>query len=658
MMHPPNSPGEERIPLRKVNSEEIVVVCAGAILFVAGLWTGYRLLTVTGVVCFIGAAVVAARRYRGRTERVTEEQHTQNNDTIVNTKKILLFDDAGFGGSIQVDAQHHEEEAYATLKNSLLVPGMTASRTEPHKVAVRRPETDKRSAQQTYAAADFADRGEARQQEPHNEFNYLLGKTLRVIKEICFAHTVAFFWINRETQHLVVECKVTDSDAFVADRKIPVGNDVVSTVALTGQPSMLNHIASGAERDVVRYYSAVQGVYSFVCVPVFYATDTAAVSPIAVIAIDSKADDEYGSETFRQLTYFTKLLSSLLQSYTEKYDLASDMKTMDADRCVRTVASSHPGISAVVNAFMEEASNLVPWDSMTAVLFDEAQRKWVIVSARCRANDKFVLAKQPIDFANSVTGKAIVSNRVQTVSDVSVMTCRYFHENEQGMEFTRAGSFVAIPLASADKCFGAVTFGSRLKQSYGKKEIASLQYLCSTLVMALDGEDLRAVVREHLMTDPDTGVGTRKYFLQRLTEEVERSTDSGDDLSVILVALSPLNELRVRFGDEGADAAMQSVAAVLRSGVRTYDVVARYDDGTFGMLLSDTAANEAFLWSEKIRSKIAGNVIVTEDKNFSVTVTMSICGVTDELSARDCLTHAEKVMRQAQAAGGNMVRVY
>ncbi len=657
-MPPPVSPGEERFSLQLVSREAIVTVSIGVLLFFTGLWTGYRLLIVIGVVCCIGALVSAVRRHRAGTERVTEPHHTQNDDDIVNTKKILLFDDAGFGGSIQVDEQRRQDEAYATLKHSMLAPGAAGSRDEPQRVAVRKPEGDRKRAEHTYVAADFADAADPRGQEPHNEFNYLLGKTLRVIKEICFAHSVAFFWINRETQHLVVECRVTDSDGFVPDRKIAVGNDIVSTVALTGTPALLNHIAAGAERDVIRYYTTVQGVNSFVCVPVFYANDAAAVTPIGVIAIDSKADDEYGSETFRQLTHFTKLLSSLLQSYTEKYDLASDMKTMDADRCVRTVASAHPGISAVVNAFMEEASNLVPWDTMTAVLFDEGQRKWVIVSARSRANDRFVLAKQAIDFSNSVTGITIAANRVQNFPDVSAAPRRYFHEHEQGMEFTLSGSFLALPLASADKCFGAVTFGSRTKQSYGKKEIASLQYLCTTLVMALDAGDLRTVVREHLMTDPQTGAGTKKYFLQRTNEEIERARDSGDDLSMVLVALSPLGDLRVRFGDEGVDAAMRSVAAVLRAGVRAYDVVARYDDGTFGVLLTDTAANEAFLWAEKIRSKIAGIVIATEDKNFSVTVTISICGVVDELSARDCLAHADKVMRQAQAAGGNMVRVY
>jgi diguanylate cyclase (GGDEF)-like protein len=247
---------------------------------------------------------------------------------------------------------------------------------------------------------------------------------------------------------------------------------------------------------------------------------------------------------------------------------------------------------------------------------------------------------------------------VQTIPDMAVASRRYFHEYEQGMDFARSGSFLAIPLASAEKCFGAVTFGSRLKQSYGKKEISSLQYVCGSLVMALEAEDLRSVINDHLMTDPQTGAGSRNYFLQRLSEEIERSNDSGDDLSIVLVALSTMTDVRVRHGDEGADAAMKSVAEVLRAGVRAYDVVAKYDDGSFGVLLYDTAANEAFLWAEKIRSKIAGTVIATNEKNFSVTVTISICGVIDDASARDCLTHAEKVMRQAQAAGGNMVRVY
>ncbi|HLP16024.1 MAG TPA: sensor domain-containing diguanylate cyclase [Bacteroidota bacterium] len=652
---PPNSPPTQS----PVNRDEYVLAGMGVLLIFVGLWSGYRLLAALALMGLIAVSINVVRRYRTGLNRVEEHQHTQDDDNTVSTKKILLFDDAGYGGSIQIDEQHREDEAYATLKNSMLTPGRPGAQEEPHMVAVRKPGAERRNAQHNFSALDFADSNDARsKQEPHNEFNYLLNRTLRVIKEICFAHTVAFFWINRETQHLVLECKATDSDAFITDRKIGIGSDVVSGVAREGQPALLNHIAQGAERDMVRYYTREQGLKSFIAVPVFYASDTSALAPIAVIAIDSKADDAYGSETFRMLTHFTKLLSSLLQSYTEKYDLASDMKTMDADRCVRSVAASHTGISAIVNAFMEEASNLVPWDTMTTVLFDESQRKWVIASARTRGNERFVMAKQPIEFASTVTGTTIASNRVQSFPDVSTGTRRYFHEHEQGMDFTTAGSFVAVPLASAEKSFGAVTFSSRTKQSYGKKEIASLQYLAATLVMALDAEDLRVMVRNHMMTDPQTGTGTRKYFLQRLNEEVERAKDTGDDLSVILVALSPTNDLRQRFGDDGVEAALQSVASVLRSGVRVYDVVARYEDGIFGVLLDDTAANDGFLWAEKIRAKIAGNVITTEDKNFSVTVTISICGVTDDLSARDCLAHAEKVMRQAQAAGGNIVRVY
>jgi diguanylate cyclase (GGDEF)-like protein len=653
-MPPPNSP----LFPHPVNREELLMSGVGVLLIIVGVWSGYRLSTAIGVIGCIAAGVRVVRRYREGMNRVEEPQHTQDDGNTVSTKKILLFDDAGFGGSIQIDEQHREVEAYATLKQSLFTPAPAAVREEPQKVAVRRPENERRSAQHAFTAVDFADGAEARQQEPHNEFNYLLSRTLRVIKEICFAHTVAFFWINRETEHLVVECKVTDSQAFIGERKISVGSDVVSGVAREGQPALLNHMADGAERDMIRYYAEPQGIKSFVAVPVFYANDTSALAPIAVIAIDSKADDAYGSETFRMLTHFTKLLSSLLQSYTEKYDLASDMKTMDADRCMRTVAASHSGISAIVNAFMEEASNLVPWDSMTTVLFDESQRRWVIASARTRANDRFVMAKQAIELNGTVTGTAIATNRVQSYPDVAAGTRRYFHEHEQGMEFARSGSFVAVPLASAEKSFGAVTFSSRTKQSYGKKEIASLQYLAATLVMALDAEDLRAMVRNHMMTDPLTGTGTRKYFLQRLSEEVDRAKDSGDDLSVILIALSPLNDLRSRFGDEGVEAALQSVASLLRASVRHYDVVARYEEGSFGVLVHDTPANDAFLWAEKVRSKIAGTVVVADDKNFSVTVTISICGVTDDLSARDCLSHTEKVMRQAQAAGGNLVRVY
>ncbi|HAP34702.1 MAG TPA: hypothetical protein DCQ28_01715, partial [Bacteroidetes bacterium] len=189
-------------------------------------------------------------------------------------------------------------------------------------------------ARAEFSAADFFEdnqRISMSQAEPQSEFNNLLLKVLAIIKEVCFAHSVVFFWVKSETRQLIVEGKISDSDSFIQERKIPIGLDVVSRIAVNGQPQLVNSILPETERDILCYYKNLQDVKSLIGVPIFYAGDNSAQSPIAVLAVDSKAEDAYGDETFEVLSHTAKLISSLLISSTEKYDLVADVKLVEAD---------------------------------------------------------------------------------------------------------------------------------------------------------------------------------------------------------------------------------------------------------------------------------------------------------------------------------------
>ena len=82
------------------------------------------------------------------------------------------------------------------------------------------------------------------------------------------------------------------------------------------------------------------------------------------------------------------------------------------------------------------------------------------------------------------------------------------------------------------------------------------------------------------------------------------------------------------------------------------------DKNIFAVLLVHTAANEAYLWGEKIRSSIAENKIKIGDKDFSTTITVAICGLKDEMTIDEILDNAQKVLDKAIRVGGNLVSVY
>jgi diguanylate cyclase (GGDEF)-like protein len=103
---------------------------------------------------------------------------------------------------------------------------------------------------------------------------------------------------------------------------------------------------------------------------------------------------------------------------------------------------------------------------------------------------------------------------------------------------------------------------------------------------------------------------------------------------------------------------MGALAKAIRLSVRKYDIVGRLDFNRFGLTLLNTTANEAYLWAEKIRKNVAVHVITLEDKSFSITISVGVCGALEGMRREELIANAVTVLHKASEAGGNAVRVF
>lgn len=170
--------------------------------------------------------------------------------------------------------------------------------------------------------------------------------------------------------------------------------------------------------------------------------------------------------------------------------------------------------------------------------------------------------------------------------------------------------------------------------------------------------NLTDVVNNYVLLDETTGVATRSYFVSRVQEEVHRANDFGSDLTLVMLSIDSMNEHLHRYGKEGFDFVLQNIGRMIKSSVRPYDLVGRYDYNRFAVLLVSTSAKDANLWSEKLRKNIASNIINVDQKSFSVTVSIGVCGAVSETSDIELLENASQTLKKAIEAGGNVVRVF
>jgi len=91
--------------------------------------------------------------------------------------------------------------------------------------------------------------------------------------------------------------------------------------------------------------------------------------------------------------------------------------------------------------------------------------------------------------------------------------------------------------------------------------------------------------------EPETNSYTEEYFKGRLTEEVHRAVGEDDMVAVVLVQFSGLQTLRGFFGESSVRDFLADSADFLRGSVRTLDVVCRYGETGFGIILPGSGVN-------------------------------------------------------------------
>jgi len=623
-----------------------IVAAVVVLALIIGLFLGSPVgRIICGLFLFAGlaAAVVAWRKqiyiFDGDGGADTEETYSQSPE---GTMKKLLFDDFQSRGGKYVVKEIQEEDVV-----------MPSTKTvQPVPITMREEKAEE------FQISDFFDLDSdifRNDTEPKSEFNFLLHKALLALMDVVFAHSAAFFWANREKQQMVLETHATDSQNFMTAKRFDVEDDVVSQVARTGRPQLLGRINPVSERELIRYYESPEYIKSVIVVPVYFLKGDGDQLPVAVIVADSKAEDAFGAETMSMLGNFTKLVSALIKSYTDKYDLLLDSELLTSIRRMHDRIKSDPTEFTILNSLAEEANRLINWDFMTVAMYSDEQRGWVLQKVVNRSGQPYVTPDQVVDFNTSVVGSVIRTNSVERIDDLAAEEPVRFHPLEH---IDAQGTFLCIPISSMNRCYGALSLESRTPANFSGNEVETIYRLVESAAMALEVLYMNDLVKDFVIVDQLTGSFNKKHFLKKLEEEVQRAEDFGDDLALVSVALDGVQEHINRYGREGLDSIVNTVAKIIRTNIRPYDVVGRQDGDGIGVLLANTAASDAYLWAEKLRKQIASHIITLGNRSFSVTVSAGVCGLGEGMHKDELISGTSQVLNKAMENGGNLVRVF
>jgi diguanylate cyclase (GGDEF)-like protein len=623
-----------------------VIALIGIVALVIGIFAGSMVGRIAGslIAASAGVYLFAWWRTEGKEdEDVPAEGERVDSPVQEGNMKKLLFDDYQSSGGKYVVREVNEGE-------SAVVPSSKTTQPVPQAV--------KAESLREMEIPDFFDLDSDvpyTETEPKSEFHSLLNKVLLVLKEVLFAHSVAFFWANREKSQMVLESMATDSRQFMSAKRFAMGDDIVSQVAATGKPQLLGRVNPATEKELLPFYESPAYVKSVLTVPVFFMDRAQGILPVGTIVADSKAEDAFGQETLELLGRFTKLVSALIKSYTDKYDLLLDSELLSSIRRMQDRIRSEPGEQTILTALAEEARRLANWDFLTVAMYADDRHGWSLQKVVNRMGEPYAVPDQLIDDEGSIVGCVIATNRVVTIADMAVEPRFRFHASE---DIGKQGSFVCIPISSMNRCYGAMTLESKSAGHFSGNEVETMYRLVENAAGSLEVLYMNNLAKEFVHVDQLTGSLTRKFFLRKIEEEVRRAADFATELASVSIAVDGMGEHLVRYGREGCDAILNEAVKILRANIRPYDAVGRLEDDRLGVLLVSTAASDAYLWAEKMRKAVSSHVMIVGKRSFSVTLSAGVCGLSEGMGTDDLVAGTSQVLGKALEHGGNLVRVY
>lgn len=156
-------------------------------------------------------------------------------------------------------------------------------------------------------------------------------------------------------------------------------------------------------------------------------------------------------------------------------------------------------------------------------------------------------------------------------------------------------------------------------------------------------------------TDPLTGVGNRRHFLDHIRREQQRCEQNGATFTLIMLDLDHFKRINDGFGHDVGDTALMEIAHYCRTDLRPADLLCRYGGEEFVLLLPDTDLHAGKAIAEQLRQGISALEIAATHHVLHLTGSFGVAQIEAGESYSSVLIRADQALYRAKQYGRNRV---
>lgn len=199
----------------------------------------------------------------------------------------------------------------------------------------------------------------------------------------------------------------------------------------------------------------------------------------------------------------------------------------------------------------------------------------------------------------------------------------------------------------------------------------NLMYMLSGRIRKSDEERMRGYRREKEQVvaletlsrqathDPLTGLFNRRYLDQVLYGEISHARQSGSLLGILMGDVDHFKKINDQYGHKAGDLMLQAVGTLMKSCVRSADIVCRYGGEEFVIVMPGASESIVGKCAEEIRSKFERSFITFEGQKIHATISLGAAIYPlHGTSVDEVFINADRALYEAKHMGRNRVMVY
>ncbi|MCL1114911.1 sensor domain-containing diguanylate cyclase [Shewanella basaltis] len=166
-------------------------------------------------------------------------------------------------------------------------------------------------------------------------------------------------------------------------------------------------------------------------------------------------------------------------------------------------------------------------------------------------------------------------------------------------------------------------------------------------------------LKELSQTDGLTQLHNRRHWQLCMEKEFERHSRYGDTSSLVMIDIDNFKQVNDKYGHPAGDKVIQHIAYLLKQSLRETDCAGRYGGEEFAVVLSQTTAEEALHFTERLRKRIEESEVTFENRLIKVTVSLGINDLSSTFeNSSGWLSGADQALYTAKQEGRNKSVVF